>query len=374
MRSKRKIILVLSSLAFAAGATARMADAQCVFQQPRKAKQISLSLVPAFVSCNGSCNFCVAGDPQPVRTPDTSTGIGVPGCSTPQTFQQVYDQQAPLPNGWIWGPKSEGSVSFKTASSKLLDLLNPPNTSDVDIRIKLRDVRYAGSNEPVTADGHLLVIARGTIQSRVNGDMTVIDVPGPGIRVPVRDGNANVKIRANMGLNGLGTSIPGCSALELLGLEILDENGTTYARPGLFLSEIVLPSTPTPTPTPTMTGPTRTPTPTPTSTAPTPTPTPHTRCCEVDSGGCVDLPAPGSNAECQIIYHGSFAQDQTTVCDGQSGTCLPARVDNSFCCQFLSNDPKCIEGPSWDTDCATHYSGGQVLPGERCADNGDCVP
>src|SRR5690242_14700901 len=125
MRGQRKIILVLSIVTFATGANARMADAQCAFQQPRKAQQISLSLVPAFVSCNGACNFCVATEPQPVRVPDTANGIGVGGCSTPQTFQQVYDQQAPLPNGWVWGPKSEGSVSFKTATSKVLDALNP---------------------------------------------------------------------------------------------------------------------------------------------------------------------------------------------------------------------------------------------------------
>jgi len=378
MCSKRKMILVLGGVVLAVGVTARIVDAQCDFQKPRKAKQISLSLVPAFVSCNGSCNFCVASDPQPIRVPDTYTGIGVGGCSTPQTYQQIYDQQSPLPNGWIWGPKSEGSVSFKTAKNNdPLHPLNPPNTADVDIRIKLRDVRYAATNEPVNANGTLLVVVRGTVQSRVNGDMTVVDVPGPGIRVPVSNGHASVKIRANLGLHDVSTSLPGCNALELLGLEIVDENGTPFARPGLFLSEIILPMTPTPTPTPTMTGPTQTPTPTPTSTAPTPTPTPHTRCCEVQGGGCADLPdEPGSNAECQIIYNGSFAQDQRTVCNGATGACELARTGNSLCCEFVSaSDTKCIEGPTWDAlQCGTQYSGGQVFPGERCYEGGECDP
>ncbi len=357
MRTMRGMRLVVGVL-LAVGLTASTAGAQCAFQQPRKAKQITLSLIPAFVSCSGSCNFCGTGDPLPIPISNTTTGRGVPGCNPPQTFNEHLGSPA---NGWLWGAKSEGSVSFKAAKNKIVDPMNPPNTADVDIRIKLNDIRYAGG-ALVNGTGYLRPVSRGTVATRGSGDMTVIDLAFPTFPVQVASGRANVRITANMGFNAEAASLPGCTAIELLALELADENGNPFARPGLFLSEIS--STPPPTPTPI-------------STAPTPTPTPRMRCCDAPSG-CVDLITGGgvsASAECSEIYEGTLNPDQNSVCDGMAGSCKPTRIGVTECCQFvLSGTPRCIEGPAWVAAYCTSQYNGTNFPGQKCLSDGECEP
>jgi hypothetical protein len=150
--------------------------------------------------------------------------------------------------------------------------------------------------------------------------------------------------------------------LELLQLELIDENGHPFARPGLFLTNI-----PVPTVTP----------PIPTSTAPTPTPTPRTRCCKAPNDGCVDLvTGSAGSAECSVTYGGTFDPDQTSVCNGATGHCEAAKTGTTNCCEFVSaGESRCIEGPDWDAPtCAAQYSGGVSTSGEACQLDGTCNP
>ncbi len=349
---------VVSTVLLVVGLTVGTASAQCTFPQPKKAKDVTLALIPAFVSCGGPCNLC--GDfEESSSSPNTSTGISIPGCDPPETFNE--DAGSPA-NGWLWGPKSEGSVSFTAAKNKIAHPSNPINTADVQIRVRLRDVQYAGG-APANGLGYLRPVSRGTTKTRASGTMTVIDAP-LSFPVQVTNGRANVRTSLNVELNNLGTSLPGCTALELLHAEIVDENGNAFARPGLFVANI-----PEPTPTPPAT-----PTPTPTQTGPTPTATPRMRCCEKPGpDGCADLASDASPAaSCAGVYGGSL-ETIGTVCDGATGTCEDMRTAASECCQFLlAGEDKCIEGPSWDATHCTAQFNGTSFSNQVCRLDGTC--
>ncbi len=95
------------------------------------------------------------------------------------------------PNGWFWGPKGAGTVSFKAAPSRIQSALNPPfDTADVTVKLDLADVQTAVG--PANAYGTLLPVRRTTFKDRVNGDMTVIDLAFPSFQVHVVNGKARV--------------------------------------------------------------------------------------------------------------------------------------------------------------------------------------
>lgn len=374
----RNELVVVSGVALALGLAVGTAGAQqCGFPQPSKAKDIRLSLVPAFISCAGACNLCGQDASQ---TPDTETGVHVPGCSSPKTFNEEGGSPS---DGWLWGPKSEGSIRFTAARSKILDPLFPLNTADVRISVKLSDVHdgfgLAGTTTS-PSNGSLVPVSRGTSLTRINGIMTVVDAP-VSFPVAVINGRANVKTSANVALGTIvGATLPGCTVLELLHLEIDDPNLNAFARPGLFL-----PGLPTSTPGAV----TPTPTPTPTSTAPTPTATPRSRCCQKPiSGtfdGCADLKfptEPDPSAVCAGAYKGTLGV-QGTSCDSDSGICEdPPSGGISNCCQFLNaGQQRCLDGPDWGTsttNCVDQFNG-TPFDNQRCqldpmTGDGTCGP
>jgi hypothetical protein len=244
----RSTILVASGVALAIGFNASMAGAQCAFQHPRKAKKLSMSFVQAFISCDaqtcvggwnegGPCTSDADCPSQPPdqsgfcysAVPNSSTDIGVASCKAPVTFNEAQGSPA---NGWLWGPNSAGSVSFKAAQNKYF-----PNTADVQVRIALDDIENA--NGLVDGWGWLVPVRRTMFEDRAGGDMTVIDLDLPSFAVHVIGGRARVRTSANEWLNANGfPRVPGCTSLELVRLELRDENYTLFGSPGISLPDI----------------------------------------------------------------------------------------------------------------------------------------
>ncbi len=208
------------------------ATAQCAFSHPKRARQVVLPLVQAFVPCNTDPACAPDGVS---RTPNTYTDIGISACQPPQTFNQYAG--AP-PNGWLWGANGSGTVSFKAATNRIWNGLNPiPNTADVEVRLDLVGIEDADGL--VDGTGVLWPNRRTTFEDRVGGDMTVIDLPFPNFAVQVVHGRAKVRTTANAWLNSNGfPGAPGCTSLELVGLELRDENNTLFASPGVLLPDI----------------------------------------------------------------------------------------------------------------------------------------
>jgi hypothetical protein len=240
-------LFVVSAVLLAIGMTAHRSGAQCVFQHPKSAKEVKLSLVQAFIQCN-AC-VCVGGrdgdsctvdaDCSPTgacfcRAPNTTTMGGVPSCQPPLTFNE---QTGPPANGWTWGPRSSGSVSFRAIANKVGSPLNAiPNTADVAVKIDLRGIEDAVG--PVDGSGAVVATVRFTAEGRTSGDQTVIDVP-ISFSVPVREGRARVRTSFNAFLNSIGQpGLPGCTSLELVQVVLEDENGRALASPGIFLPDI----------------------------------------------------------------------------------------------------------------------------------------
>ncbi len=136
-----------------------------------------------------------------------------------------------------WATVSEASVSFKSAKNKLVGPLNPvPNTADVAVQVKGKGISDAAGL--VDGTGTLATLARTTLEDRASGDMTLIDFAVP-FTLTVTGGKISVKTSANAVLNTtFGTSLPGCTAIEVISFKILDENGTIFASSGVFLPDI----------------------------------------------------------------------------------------------------------------------------------------
>ncbi len=224
--------LALGSAAIAIAVCAGAANAQCALQHPRKTRAMTLPLVQAFVPCNVDA---VCTDDGHTRTSNTFTEIGVPGCQSPETY---HARSGSPSNGWRWGSGSSGTVTFKAMQNKIAHPLNPqPNTADVSVRVDLAGIEDADG--PVEGYGTLVPLRRTTFEDRLNGDMTVLDLPFPSFPVHVSNGRAKLKTSANAALNASGfPGAPGCTSLELGRLVILDENADPFATPGLFLPDI----------------------------------------------------------------------------------------------------------------------------------------
>src|SRR5882724_5419388 len=97
----KQLVGGLAAAALVVGFSAS-AHAQCAFPHPKKAASFKSNFVQAFVSCGN------AGG----NSPNTFAGGGAaPACRPPETF----NQQAGSPtNGWVWGPKSQMAIAFKS--------------------------------------------------------------------------------------------------------------------------------------------------------------------------------------------------------------------------------------------------------------------
>jgi hypothetical protein len=164
------------------------------------------------------------------------TDIGIASCKPPKTFNELAGSP---PGGWMWGPNSSGSISFKPTKNKIVSPLNPPpNTADVEVRITLDDIRDV--NGPIgLSTGVAIPERRTTYEDRSGGDMTVIDMPIPSFPVTVVNGRARVRTSANVILNSVPVKgVPGCTSLELVGFTLTDGNGHSFASLGIFVPDL----------------------------------------------------------------------------------------------------------------------------------------
>ncbi len=230
---KRHLVVAAAALGFAfvaSGAQAQFVDPACGFEHPKKAKETRSSLVQAYVSCGNA-----GGNPI-----NDTTESGVPSCSPPETFA---DQNGAPANAWHWNYlKAQGDVSFKAAKNKIDNpVLNPEDdTADVAVQLKLKGLIDAAGD--VSGTGTLNTLSRATLRDRqgtgndTSDDvaMTVIDFSAP-FPFDVIDGKAKLKTSANVVLNGIGTSLPKCTSIEVLDINVVDENGDRFASMGTFL-------------------------------------------------------------------------------------------------------------------------------------------
>jgi len=235
----KKHILAAGAAALALGSAgiASAASAPCAvtYAHPAAAKSIKASLVQAFVSCNNP-----GGN---ISNSSTETGT-VDTCYPAETVREHNGSQ---PLGWTWGPKSQGSISFKAGKNKLFDDPNvpadedpyeqntDPNAVDLYIQIKISDVRdNTGIADGTT--GSVNSLARATLIDRAETKlMTVIDFP-TGFDIPVTGGKISQKTSATKILAKLSQpALPACTTIELVSVLVRDPNGDTFADIGTFL-------------------------------------------------------------------------------------------------------------------------------------------
>lgn len=228
----KKHILAAGAAALALGsvslASAASFPCDATYPHPAKASSLKSSLVQAFVSCNNP------GGNVPNATTETGT---VPTCYPAET----YHQNAGTPDfGWEWGPKSQGSISFKAGVNKLLPPDYPLNTepgSDLYIQVKISDIRD-NTGVATGTNGSVSTVARATFPDRQEnalGAMTVIDFP-TAFPVTVTSGKISKKYTATQILNDLNQpSLPHCATIEVVSVLVKDPNNNTFANLGTYL-------------------------------------------------------------------------------------------------------------------------------------------
>jgi hypothetical protein len=232
MRSFIRISSTAVVVAALSAVAAPTSAAQCAFAHPSKTKDMVLPLVQAFVPCNVDPACTLDGQ---VNAASTGTNNGIPGCAPTETYNE---RAGAPPNGWRWGERAWGTVSFRAVKNRVMSPANPvPNTADVEVRVEIVGIEDADG--PAEGHGVMVPERRTTFEDRTNGDMTLIDLAFPSFGVPVTNGHAKVRTTANAILNASGfPGAPGCTALELGRLQIHDENGNPFAVPGLFMPDI----------------------------------------------------------------------------------------------------------------------------------------
>jgi hypothetical protein len=187
---------------------AAVADAQCPFEHPTKAKGFTTSLVQAYYPCTFGGN--------------AMTETGVPSCQPPETYRENNGSSA---NGWSWNEvKSAGTVRVSVIGR-----------SAPDYRVKLKLYGVVDAFGPADGEGHFFMIVRATVADPSNGTMTMIDVPVSGM-FTVTQGRATHTTTINAMLTAAyGFQLPACTALEIVDLAISDETGEPFGRVGVFL-------------------------------------------------------------------------------------------------------------------------------------------
>jgi hypothetical protein len=217
-------VLALGSVSIASAASFPCA---ATYQHPVKAASLKSSLVQAFVSCNNP------GGNVPNATTETGT---VPTCYPSET----YHENAGSPDfGWTWGPKGAGTISFKAGVNKLLPPDYPLNTQpgvDLYIQVKISDIRD-NTGVATGTSGSVATVARATLIDRAetSAPMTVIDFPTT-FTIGVSGGKVSKKYTATQILNDLNQpSLPHCTTIEVVAVQIKDPNNNTFANLGTYL-------------------------------------------------------------------------------------------------------------------------------------------
>jgi hypothetical protein len=237
----KRHIIAAAAAAFAIRLTGLAnAAAPCEFAagqeyiHPAKAAKLTGALVQAFVSCNNPGG----------RIANSETETGTATCYPAETFAH-FNNAGAVPQGtWTWGPKSQGSVSFKAGKNKLItastQMLSPEeqaNARDLYISLKMSDIRnedgvLIGGDPPALFVAYIRTTLIDRAESKV---MTQFDLPiFFGFRAT--KGSVNVKTSATELLEVYSQpALPRCSQIELIDVTIRDPNGNRFARPGAFL-------------------------------------------------------------------------------------------------------------------------------------------
>ena len=205
----------------------------CGFAHPKKAGKFEASFVPALYACGNL----------PGAVPNGMTESNIPSCSPPQTFNERIGDP---PTGWSLDPdhgKGRITITPKTAPYGLTSgAMNPDGqTGDLRVRLKLSGVR--DQDGPANGIGTLSALAtttlrdrRGTATESDDTPMTLADLRFESA-FTLTDGEANLDTSVDAMLNAIGQpGLPHCSSLELFAIELADQDGTTFAQLGTWLS------------------------------------------------------------------------------------------------------------------------------------------
>jgi hypothetical protein len=196
------------------------------YSHPAKAKKFKSSLVQAFVSCGGDFG----------QVPNATTETGtVPSCYPADTF---HENAGSPTDGWLWGPKSQGSISLKAGKNKVVHILNTaPEAVDLSIQVSMKDIRT--SNGLADNFGYALIVVRATLIDREEPTMpmTIIDFPLT-FKLYANNGVVDQKTSLTAILNDPGynqPALPRCTSLELVAVQLKDPNGDPFAVMGMYL-------------------------------------------------------------------------------------------------------------------------------------------
>jgi len=223
----KQLVGGLAAAALVVGISAS-AHAQCTFQHPQKAGGFAGNFVQAFVSCGNNGG----------NSPNTVAGGGAaPACSPPETYSEQACGVGGCASGWLWGPKGKGQVKFKALKKAFDPTTTPgdPDTSDLVVKLSVKDIEYPGGSGLVTGNGTLSTLSRTTFDDRTAGDVTIVDFP---VKFPftVTDGKGKLKRSADQQLNlGNLAGLPHCTSIETVKVTIQDEAGHAFGSIGLFL-------------------------------------------------------------------------------------------------------------------------------------------
>jgi hypothetical protein len=214
--------LAIAALALSAAA----AEAQCTLPHPKRAPKYATTLVQAFFYC-GDRGF--TGD----QVPNTTTEDGRPACKPPETFNMLFGTPT---SGWLWDELTgQGQVQLKSSRTFPPNPLNPPDSADTSILLKLKGVVDGTGARIDGRSGFLYFIVRTTLNDRAGGNMTMIDIP-LGVPFEMHEGHTTLKASIDGILNaGDQPGLPHCSSIEIIDVSVLDDNGARFADAGLFL-------------------------------------------------------------------------------------------------------------------------------------------
>jgi hypothetical protein len=198
-----------------------------LFEHPKKAKQFKAEFVQAFVSCGN-----VGGN----SPNSTINGGAVGSCQPPETY--ATQQGTDLTTGWHFDPlKGQGAVQFKAAKAGPTGGVNSDLTADADVvgKVKLKGIVSQGGIPVDAESGTLATVSRATLDDSAGGPMTVVDFPLQ-ITFSMVGGKTSTKFSADAKLDAGGLSgLPHCTSIETIDTTLLDVDGTTFARVGLWL-------------------------------------------------------------------------------------------------------------------------------------------
>ena len=186
--------------------------AQCPFPHPARAKSYKASLVQAFVGCRTYPDSCCS-------QANAETEGGIPSCKPAQTFNDLSGTPS---DGWIWGPKSSGSVALKALDG------------DLGIALQLSDVRDGMGL--TTADGQLVFVVRVTLDDPTLGGTTLVDFPF-GMPVSVVNGKAKLKTTLSARVPEhpvLAVLTAPCRSIEIVYIGVRDANANFFADAGIY--------------------------------------------------------------------------------------------------------------------------------------------